>query len=240
MSTKREEKMKKNNVIILICAALALGVFAASMIPKSVKVSCIEFPEGMIYDFGIVDEGQLVEYKFPFYNSGNDILRINRVIPSCGCTTAMVENEILYPKQTSYVGVAYKARRVLQKEVLSVALLTNDPKKPVVKVRMEGYVEPEVFWYPQNVSIYCSNSNYAKNYDVQFIRRPSQQMKIKEVRTSSNKIQAKFMENEKGLLCRVSVTPDCPSGFNLEYVEAKIETKKGIQTVNIPVHLMIE
>ena len=51
----------------------------------------IFFPETQ-HDFGIVKEGQKVEYTFKFQNNGTESLIIKDVKTSCGCTAAVVSD----------------------------------------------------------------------------------------------------------------------------------------------------
>src|SRR5215467_14963435 len=41
-----------------------------------------------IYDFGKVKGGDPVKYTYYFTNTGNEVLEVKAVQPSCGCTTA--------------------------------------------------------------------------------------------------------------------------------------------------------
>lgn len=39
-----------------------------------------------VYDFGFVDEGELVSHSFRLYNDGPGVWNIEEILPSCGCT----------------------------------------------------------------------------------------------------------------------------------------------------------
>lgn len=232
--------MKKSFIIILlISVSVALPALAAYFILSAPKGPRIEFLQSTIHDFGVIDEGQLIEYDFPFRNSGDRVLEITRVVPGCACTGTQVESKIIPPKGKSKVTVRYKARRVLQQEMLPVVLTTNDPERPAVRVMLKGYVQPDVFWYPRSASFYRRQSGEMQYKDIQFLRRKSQQLEVTEVTTSSDKITASVEPNEKGIRCRVLLIPDCPAGFWLEHLNVTLRTKKGIDRVAIPVHLMV-
>src|SRR5436190_16810023 len=64
---------------------------APAAAPATISVSAIgpkiafETPE---YDFAKVKSGELVKHTFIFTNTGDDLLILTNVQPSCGCTTA--------------------------------------------------------------------------------------------------------------------------------------------------------
>jgi hypothetical protein len=51
----------------------------------------------MSHDFGYVSEGKKVNYTFEFTNTGNDTLKLEKVQPSCGCTSPYWSREPVLP-----------------------------------------------------------------------------------------------------------------------------------------------
>jgi hypothetical protein len=61
------------------------------------------------HDFGIIPQGRPVTYDFQLTNTGKDILKIENVTASCGCTTPKWSSEPVKPGQTSVITVGYNA-----------------------------------------------------------------------------------------------------------------------------------
>ena len=74
--------------------------------------------ETPVYDFGKVKSGDLVKHTFTFTNTGDELLILTNVQPSCGCTTAgewtkkvvraaifPLQTEILWHKTRSKIGL---------------------------------------------------------------------------------------------------------------------------------------
>jgi len=72
-------------------AKMILGVSIA-FASVALTVSAAEGPKIQfatpVYDFGKVKSGEPVKYTFIFTNTGDEMLFITNVQPSCGCTTA--------------------------------------------------------------------------------------------------------------------------------------------------------
>jgi hypothetical protein len=56
----------------------------------------------MVYDYGTIESGEVINYNFKFVNIGDRPLEINNVIGSCGCTAASF-NFLPFPKGDSGV-----------------------------------------------------------------------------------------------------------------------------------------
>jgi hypothetical protein len=59
------------------------------------------------HDFGTVDEGAPAEYAFQVKNTGKEPLVIQRVQPSCGCTTPDWTKDPIAPGKTGLVKASY-------------------------------------------------------------------------------------------------------------------------------------
>jgi len=95
-------KMKKP--LILICL---LSGFVISGINAQSRTAAIAFNETS-FNFGDMQEsGGTKVHKFEFANTGGEVLIIQNVSTSCGCTTPEWTKEPVKPGQKGYVSAAY-------------------------------------------------------------------------------------------------------------------------------------
>lgn len=59
------------------------------------------------HDFGDVQEGPTADYEFQFKNTGKEPIIIQRVQPSCGCTTPSYTKEPIGPGKTGTIKASY-------------------------------------------------------------------------------------------------------------------------------------
>lgn len=89
--------MRIKIVALFTLLIIVVGVKAQSLSPK------IAF-ETLVYDFGVIEEkGGKVEARFDFTNIGAKPLTIQKVQPSCGCTTPKYSNAPIPPNGKGYI-----------------------------------------------------------------------------------------------------------------------------------------
>ena len=62
-----------------------------------------------VHDFGAIPQGKPVYHVFKIENRGNDTLRIDQVLSSCGCTTPVYQKEPIAPGGSTELKVGYNA-----------------------------------------------------------------------------------------------------------------------------------
>ncbi len=63
-----------------------------------------------VHDFNTVYEGEKVEHKFSFTNTGNSELIISSVNTSCGCTISDYPKKPLMPAESSFIKVIFDSK----------------------------------------------------------------------------------------------------------------------------------
>jgi len=98
--------------------------------------------EKTTYNFGTVDEGELIAYQFFFKNTGKKNLLIKNATATCGCTVPSYPKVPIEPEEESYIRISFntKAKKGAQKPVVKV--FTNARKAPY-ELYLEGNVTPK-------------------------------------------------------------------------------------------------
>ena len=103
----------------------------------------IDFKENE-YNFGQVEEGQLVEKEFEFTNTGRSDLVIRKIKASCGCTTVEPSDKVIKPGQTSSFKATVRTTGFSGQHIAkSISIITNDPVNPNTMVKIVGTVNPK-------------------------------------------------------------------------------------------------
>ncbi|MCK6617208.1 MAG: DUF1573 domain-containing protein [Cyclobacteriaceae bacterium] len=63
------------------------------------------------HDFGKIKAGVEVSYNFTFSNTGDDVLLITSVVPSCGCTITDYSKDPIPSGGKGYVKATYRAAK---------------------------------------------------------------------------------------------------------------------------------
>lgn len=105
------------------------------------NVAKISFEENF-YDFGTVDEGDIVTHTFHFKNTGKVSLIINDAKSSCGCTIPTWSKKPIAPGKKGKIDVKFDTKSKPGRQSKPVSIFANTyPKKSVVYVN--GYVTPK-------------------------------------------------------------------------------------------------
>jgi hypothetical protein len=88
----------------------------------------LELLDGNTFDFGTVQEGEVVEHTFKFKNAGSEPLVISNITSSCGCTTPEWPHEPIAPDSISSVQVRFDTKNKVGSQLKSVSIYANtDP-----------------------------------------------------------------------------------------------------------------
>jgi hypothetical protein len=97
----------------------------------------------MTYDFGTINEGQVIERVFNFTNNGQAPLVISNITASCGCTSPDWTKSPVQPGKTGFVKVVFNsaAKSGAQSPTVTIQANTNPA---VTRLSMSGSVTPKL------------------------------------------------------------------------------------------------
>lgn len=98
-----------------------------------------------VFDGGNVIEGEKVEYKFTFTNTGRQDLVIESVKASCGCTATAPKDEVIKSGATSEILATFDSRGRVGKQNKSITVKTNDPDEGTIVLRFGVEVVKDPF-----------------------------------------------------------------------------------------------
>ncbi len=94
------------------------------------------------YDFGTINEGDVIETIFVITNTGKTDLVITNARTSCGCTIPQWPKKAIKPGETGDIKVKFNSRGKRNKISKAITLTTNtDNGREVVKIK--GFVTPK-------------------------------------------------------------------------------------------------
>src|ERR1041385_3619034 len=153
---------------MLLCLSLAAlaGTLSAAEPQSSTPDSLppiktgprIQF-DNTTYDFGKIDAGTIVKHSYIFTNTGNQVLEIKSVQPSCGCTTAGTFDRRVEPGKTGSIPLEFNSGGWDGQVAKSAAISCTDPTQPNITLLLKG-----VCWLPVTVSPVLVNFTVAPDH----------------------------------------------------------------------------
>jgi hypothetical protein len=108
--------------------------------------------ESLEYDFGEVIQGDKVDHTFRFRNVGDEVLIIESVHSSCGCTAALLSSKRIAPGDTGEIKTTFDSKNFRDAIQKTITLQSNDPDNQSVQFRLKGQVREELVMVPARIS----------------------------------------------------------------------------------------
>ncbi len=90
------------------------------------------------HDFGVINEGDVVETVFVFTNSGKSELIITSAKASCGCTVPEWPKEPIMPGEEAKIKVKFNSDRKPNLQQKQITLVTNTENgKEILKIKAQ-------------------------------------------------------------------------------------------------------
>ena len=96
------------------------------------------------HDFGRIKRGDIAAYAFVFANTGNALLEITGVQPSCGCTTAGAWDRQVAPGQTGRIPIQLASATLSGPVVRTISVTCNDRLQPGLVLHISATVSTPV------------------------------------------------------------------------------------------------
>ena len=98
--------------------------------------------ENVEYDFGTINEGDIVEHTFAFTNTGDSPLLIEKATASCGCTVPKWPNDPIPVGETGEIQVRFDSKNKPNQQIKTITITANtDPS--ITRLRIKGFVTPQ-------------------------------------------------------------------------------------------------
>jgi len=99
--------------------------------------------EQKIFDYGMIEQGEKVQYRFNFTNTGSSDLIIKNAEASCGCTMPSYPFVPIKPGETGSIGVTFSSVGKMGTQRPSITVTSNAQPK-VTTLYLEGFVTDKI------------------------------------------------------------------------------------------------
>lgn len=121
-----------------------------------VPVIAVENP---VHDFGQMGPGARDKCQFKFKNTGTDILKIERIQSTCGCTVPELEKKEYQPGEEGIVKVSFHAPTAKTKTTKHLYIISNDPETPRSELTVKAEVVVKVEVSPEIMNLRLDEEN---------------------------------------------------------------------------------
>lgn len=232
------------HILIASCCSFVLvsPLFLLNAAYCQQPVPRIFVPE-LNYNFGSVAQGSIVEHNFEISNLGDASLKITKVHPSCGCTAAILDSDVVGPGEKTALKVSFNTAGFEGEKVKTIRIYTDDPAQTSLLFRIEGEIKTEFVLDPvivdfktvragrsdiKSVKVYADNSLGIKFIDVSS-NSPDIEVDVKDL----------VLDNKSGKDIIVKLKETASIGMLRTRLVVKTSSSKT-PVINIPVSAHVE
>ncbi len=130
------------------------------------------------HDFGTVAKAAKTEYRFVFENPYSQPIHVRNVRTSCGCTTPIIETEMVPPGGQGSILAKFNTGTHSGARSATVTVTFDQPNFGEVQLNVKGYIRTDVVFQPGEVSFGSVSQGESKSVEilVDYAGKPSWQI----------------------------------------------------------------
>jgi len=134
---------------LIISLVLAAGIAAAQ------KLSMVKE-----HNFGTISDKVKVSTDITLRNSGRRTLKIESVKPGCGCTTGVLEKDVLEPGETTVLAITFDPKGKMSMVRKSITFKSNDVANPTQVMIIKAEITPSWDFVPRRLIFTLTDGVY--------------------------------------------------------------------------------
>ena len=156
----------------------------------------------MQWDFGYIPKGATVTHRFVLSNVGEKPMKIVKVKPACGCTSAPLTKDELGPGESTDLDVIFNSRGFNGKATKTVTINTDDSLNPVTTLQFTvdaGGAVPTLIFEPADVTFDSVAVGKKVTKKLKITNNDIQPIALKLVEVPSDLVDAKLKKDRIGI-----------------------------------------
>ncbi|MFH1441268.1 MAG: DUF1573 domain-containing protein [Candidatus Omnitrophota bacterium] len=133
-------------ITIIICLMIYFSLMGNGCYAQNQRaIDSDEWPQQEVndvytWDFGAVKEGRVVKHDFIFKNETKNVLNIQGLNNSCGCTVSEIKKKSLMPQEETIIEVQLKTKGYSGDIKQFVYVNTDNIEEPVTRLVIKANV----------------------------------------------------------------------------------------------------
>lgn len=168
------------------------------------------------FDFGSVAQGSKVVREIDIKNTGTADLLIQRVSPSCGCTTTALSSQTVKPGGSEKIRITFDTSGFFGPKKKTVSVLTNDPENPERVFTLTGHVATGLVTTPTKIEfgeVFPTSAKAARVKELSLEVDEGSTLEVSQVGTLSKYLKVSpVVKQGRRATVQVELLPSAPKG----------------------------
>ncbi len=220
---------------------LALGHAAAAPAPLAIAATLTNIPGPQIqfatpvYDFGRAKSGEPVKYTYYFTNTGDQVLEVTHVQPSCGCTTAGEFTKRVEPGKTGAIPIQFNPGNNSGQIYKTIAVTSTARNQNTVVLQLRGAIWKAIEFIPAYSVLTIPPDSPGASTSVRITNNLAESLVLFEPRSSNPSFQAELTTNIEGRSFELTITGKRPLAHGTVQGQVIIRTASATSpTISVP------
>ena len=183
------------------------------------------------YDFGRSKSGDPVKYTYYFTNSGNEVLEVTKVQPSCGCTTAGEFSKKVEPGQAGSIPIQFNSGNFNGPVFKTITVSSTAKNQPTTVLQLRGTIWKPIEFVPAYSVLTLPPDSPSASTTVRITNNLEEPLVLLEPHSSNPAFSAELKTNAPGRGFELTISGNRP--LNTGTMNGQI-TIKTLST-NMPV-----
>jgi hypothetical protein len=176
-----------------------------------------------VYEFGRVKAGDPVKYTYYFTNTGNALLEVTDVRPSCGCTAAGEWTKKVEPGATGSIPIQFNSANYSGQVFKTITVSCNDKQKPSTVLQLKGTIWKPIELAPAYTVLTIPPDAPSASTTVRIINNMDQPLEVFSPEVNNQSFTAQLKTNQAGKEFALTISTAPP--LNTGNVQGKVTLK---------------
>ncbi len=169
------------------------------------------------HDFGTVARAAKTEHRFEIRNPFKQPMHLASISASCGCTTPIIETQVIQPGETGTVLARFNTGTFSGDRKASLNLTIDQPSYMQLQLNVKGYIRSDIVINPGELNFGTVPEGEAKEVEANLEYAGRSDWKITGINSNSSLISATFEELQRAggrvtYKIKAKISPDGSNG----------------------------
>jgi hypothetical protein len=188
-----------------------------------------------IHEFGKIKSGDVVKYTYWFTNTGNAVLEIQGVRPSCGCTTAGDFSKKVEPGQAGSIPIQFNSGNFNGNVFKTITVTSTAKNSPSMALQLKGTIWKPIEFSPAYSVLNIPPDAASAFTKVHITNNLEEPLFLLEPTSSNPSFSAEIVTNSPGKGYELTITAKRPLNTGTMNGQITIKTlSTNTPTVTVP------
>lgn len=170
------------------------------------------------HNFGTVAVAAKTEFRFPVYNQFSTPMHLQSVRASCGCTTPIIEKNVIQPGESATILARFNTGTFRGKKGATLTVVMTQPFYSEVRLKVDGYIRSDMVFHPGSLEFGKVDQGTSRSLSTRILYAGRSDWQVVDVQSNKSWLEPVVKESVRSggrveYELSVNVREDAPEGY---------------------------